>query len=425
MSASAPSTLRLMSRDTADIVMVGGGIMGLSIAYQVARRSDLHVIVLEKGVGLGEGSTGGSAAITRQRYSQPENIRISRDGNRVFRNWADYTGLAEPRAEYHVPGVLWMLNEDPAAVEADRDRMVAEGVDAVVIGPDELRRRFPALSACMQPFDLSGEVEHECRDGEAFLLEQDAGYFDATGALEDVAEAARREGVDVRMRSRVTDVIVEGARAKAVVLGGGTRIDAGHIVNAAGPWCNEINRMAGLDLTWDLLPTRVQVLYRELPPEVPRPIPVVGDASTGIYFRPESAGQQILMGSILEEDEQEVVADPDDFNRLADRSWIDTKIHGLHHRIPSLPYRGQMGGMAALYTINHQDVHPVLGPTAIDGFSVANGFSGHGFKESQMVGALMAHWLTGVRASYDTDVPMSFFSVDREPITVAAKTVLA
>lgn len=414
-----------MSRGTADVVIVGGGIMGLSIAYQVARRSDLRVVVLEKGAGLGEGSTGGSAAITRQRYSQPENIRISRDGNRVFRNWADYTGLASPRAEYHAPGVLWMMSEEPAAVIADRDRMRAEGVDAVVIGADEVRSRFPALSTCMEPFDLTGEVEHVCRDGEAFLLEQDAGYFDATGALEDVAEAARAVGVDLRLRSRVDDVVVEGGRARGVVVDGATRIDAGHVVNAAGPWCNQVNRMAGLDLTWDLRPTRVQVVFRELPPEVPTPIPVVGDASTGIYFRPESAGQQILMGSILEEDEQEVVADPDDFNRAADRAWIDRKIHGLHHRIPSLPYRGQMGGMAALYTINHQDVHPVIGPTAIDGFSVANGFSGHGFKESQMVGSMMAQWLTGARASYDTDVPMSFLSVDRRPITVAAKTVLA
>jgi sarcosine oxidase, subunit beta len=414
-----------VSTETADLVVIGGGIMGLSIAYQVARRSDQRVVVVEKGSGLGEGSTGGSAAITRQRYSQPENIRISRDGNRVFRNWADYTGLAAPRAEYHAPGVLWMMNEDRGVVEADRDRLRAEGVDAVVIGPAELADRFPALSACIRPFDLSGAIEHECRDGEAFLLEQDAGYFDATGALEDIAEAARNRGVDLRMRARVDDVIVRGGRALGVVLGDGTRIDGGHVVNAAGPWCNQINAMAGLELKWDLRPTRVQVIYRELPPEIARPIPVVGDASTGIYFRPESAGQQILMGSILEEDEQEVVDDPDDFNRTADRGWIDTKIHGLHHRIPSLPHRGQMGGMAGLYTINHHDVHPVIGPTAIDGFSVVNGFSGHGFKESQMVGSMMARWLTGESASYDTEVPMSFLSVDRQPISVAAKTVLA
>ena len=413
-----------MSRDTADIAIVGGGIMGVSIAYQVARRSDSRVVVLEKGTGLGEGSTGGSAAITRQRYSQAEQIRLSRDSNAVFRNWAAYTGLEPPRAEYRMSGVLWILGDTSAELELDRDRMRAEGVDAVVIGPEELRERFPALSACQEPFDLTGATEHEHRDGEAFLLEQDSGYFDATAALEDVAEAARREGADIRMRSEVTDLMMAGGRVSGVALGDGSRLGAGVVINAAGPWCNRVNAMAGLDLEWDLVPTRVQVVYRDLPPEVPRPIPVVGDGTSGIYFRPESAGQQILMGSLLEEDEQEEV-DPDSFKESADRDYVDLKIHALHHRIPSLPHRGTVNGMAGLYTINRQDVHPVIGPTPIDGFCVVNGFSGHGFKESPMVGSMMAQWLTGEKAEWDTDVPMSFFSLDRDPIEVAEKTVLA
>jgi len=412
--------------ETADLVIIGGGIMGLSIAYQVARRSNLSVVVVEKGAGLGEGSTGGSAAITRQRYSHAENIRMSRDGNVVFRNWAEYTGLTEPRAEYHDPGVLWMMAAPPDAVAADCARMVAEGVDAVVVGPEDVHARFPALATCLQPFDLTGEVPHECADGEAFLLERDAGYFDATGALEDVAEAARLAGVDLRMRIAVTDIVVAGGRATAVMLSDGTRLGAGQIVNAAGPWCGPINAMAGLEWKWNIVPVRVQVIYRELPDDVPRPLPVVGDATTGIYFRPESGGQQLLMGSVLEEDEQEVVADPDDYRQVADRSFIDSKIHALHHRIPSLPHRGQVGGMASLYTINHDDVHPVIGPTPIAGFAVVNGFSGHGFKESQMVGSMVAQWLTGgTRASFDTDVAMEFFSIDREPIAIEAKTVLA
>ena len=182
--------------------------------------------------------------------------------------------------------------------------------------------------------------------------------------------------------------------------------------------------MAGLELEWNLVPTRVQVLYRDLPEEVPRPIPVVGDGSTGIYFRPESADQQLLMGSLLEEDEQEEV-DPESYSRVADRSFVDVKIHALHDRIPSLPYRGTVSGMAGLYTINRQDVHPVIGPTSIEGFGVANGFSGHGFKESQMVGGMVAKWLTGETADWDTSVPMEFFSIERDPIEVDEKTVLA
>jgi len=413
-----------LSNETADIVIIGGGIMGMSIAYQVARRSTLSVVVLEKGAGLGEGSTGGSSAITRQRYTKAESVRIARDGNVVWRNWTEYTGLSDPVGRFHDIGVLWMMNESVAEVVADRDRLRAEGVDAVMVDAPELKKLYPGLSACMVPFDLTGDVEHECADGDAFLIERDTGFFDATGALLDVATAAGAVGVDIRMRSEVVDVRVDGGRAIGVVLADGTAIDSGLVVNAAGPWCNRINAMACLDTEWPLVPTRIQVLYRALPIEVQRPIPVVGDAAGGIYFRPEAGDGQIILGSILEEDEMEE-ADPDDYNVNADRTFIDLKIHALHHRIPSLPYVGIPSGMAGLYTVNRTDVLPVVGPTSIDGFAVVNGFSGHGFKESQMIGSMMAQWVTGLRADFDTDVPMDFFAFDREPVEIKDHTVLA
>jgi len=413
-----------VARETADVVIIGGGIIGMSIAHQIARRSVLRVVVLEKGAGLGEGSTGGSSAITRQRYSKLESIRVARDGNIIWRNWADYTGLSEPVGRFHDIGVLWMMHDTIAEVEADRDRLVAEGIDAVKVGAADLKKLYPGMSACMVPFDLTGEIEHECADGDAFLIERDTGFFDATGALLDVATAARAGGVDVRMRAEVIDVTVAGGRATGVTLADGTSIDAPLIVNAAGPWCNRISKMAGLDYAWDLVPTRIQVIYRALPVAVPRPIPVTCDAPGGVYFRPEAGDGQIILGSLLEEDELET-ADPDRYNQAADRSFIDTKIHALHHRLPDLPYVGVPGGMASLYTVNRQDVLPIVGPTEIDGFLVVNGFSGHGFKESQVIASMMAQWITGERAAFDTDVPMDFFSIDRDPIDIAEHTVLA
>jgi glycine/D-amino acid oxidase-like deaminating enzyme len=182
--------------------------------------------------------------------------------------------------------------------------------------------------------------------------------------------------------------------------------------------------MVGLEIPWSLVPTRVQVGYRSLPASVPGPIPVIGDAPGGIYFRPEAGGGQIIYGSVLEEDEMEE-ADPSNFRDTADRAFIDTKVYSLHHRLPDLPYTGRPDGMAGLYTVNRQDVLPVVGPTAIDGYAVVNGFSGHGFKESQMIGSMMAQWITGERATFDTDVPMSFFSIDRDPIEIEDHTVLA
>jgi sarcosine oxidase subunit beta len=316
------------------------------------------------------------------------------------------------------------MHDSILGVEADKDRLVAEGIDAVMVDAADLKKFYPGVSACMVPFDLTGEIEHECADGDAFLIERDTGFFDATGALLDVATAARAGGVDVRMRAEVVDVSVAGGRATGVTLADGSSIDAHMIVNAAGPWCNRISAMAGLETPWELVPTRIQVLYRALPADVPRPIPVICDAPGGVYFRPEAGDGQIILGSLLEEDELEL-ADPDRYNQSADRAFIDTKIHALHHRLPDLPYVGAPGGMASLYTVNRQDVLPIVGPTTIDGFAVVNGFSGHGFKESQVIASMMAQWITDERADLDTDVPMEFFSIDRDPIDIAEHTVLA
>jgi len=95
--------------ETADIVIVGAGIMGLSIAHQISRRDDSSIVVLNKALNVAEGSTGASCAILRQRYTHPESVTAARDGLKAHRNWSAYTGLPEPRAQFHHTGVLWMM----------------------------------------------------------------------------------------------------------------------------------------------------------------------------------------------------------------------------------------------------------------------------------------------------------------------------
>ena len=414
-------------RDTADIVVIGAGIVGLSIAHQISRRDPSRIVILEKEANVAEGSTGASSAILRQRYTHTEAILVARDGLRCHRQWAAYTGLDEPRARFHHSGVLWMMAESRETVERDRDRMISLGIDAALLDADGVHERFPALSTCNSPFDLTGETEHECIEHDSFLYEADSGFFDPVSAAQDLREAVRRAGVDIRFNTEVTAIRVAGGRIEGVDFTGGGSIDTPVVVNAAGPWAARVAAMTGLDWKWTIRPIRAQVIYREWPRDlVPGPLPVLGDSSAGIYLRPEASGQQILVGSVLHEDEQEVVEDPDAFNNNLDASFRDTKIHALHHRIPSLPYRGQMTGLAGMYTMNVEDVHPIVGPTAIDGFIVANAFSGHGFKESPAVASMIARHLTGAPPDeWDTEAPMEFFSIDREPIELAETTVLA
>jgi glycine/D-amino acid oxidase-like deaminating enzyme len=409
---------------TVDVIVVGAGIIGSSIAYQLARHGIEDVIVVDKGAGPAEGSTGASSSICRCRYTHPEVVRLAFHGQEAYGNWPDFTGLESPRSGLHRVGVLWLMGETPEKVAADVDKLTGQGVKAESLGPDRLEDLFPSLSTCSAPFDMTGETEHVCVPGEAFLYENLGGYADPVGANQDLIEATRRLGGRVEFDSRVVAVLKEGDRVTGVRVADGTEISAGLVVNASGPWCNQLNAMAGADLAWTLTPTRIQTVYRPWPSDL-GPLPVGADASTGIYFRPESGGQQVLVGSVLAEDEEEVVEDPDDFKRVPDAGFTEMKLAAFHHRVPALEARGTVSGVAGLYTINREDVHPVVGPTGVERFWVANGFSGHGFKLAPAIGSMVSQAVTGTTMDFDTDVPIEFFSVHREPIDLAVKHVLA
>lgn len=411
--------------DTRDVVIVGAGIIGLSIAWQLVRRSGLRITVLEKGSGVGEGSTGASSAVCRFRYSTDEMVSFARDGINAYRNWQEFTGLAEPRAEFNNDGVLWMPGSNTAWADREHERMQRLGIATEVLDDQQMGERFPAFSSCtIAPDTVTGEP-HECRGGSRNLFELDGGYIDPTYAMQDLVEACRAAGVDVRFRSEVTDIKLAGGRVESVRLADGSTISTGLLINAAGPWCTRLYESCGLDLGWNLEPVRIQVVYRDRPQELPGHIPVSVDMEGGIYFRTNNRGAQLVIGSVREEDEEEVVADPNRFQIETDQEFETKVLHVMHHRFPALPYTGRIRGYCGLYTVNRGDVHPLLGPTEIEGLWAASGFSGHGFKLAPAVGSMVAQAIAGGRRDLDTDVPISSYSVNREPIQVDSKSVLA
>ena len=203
--------LRRMS-ETADVVVVGAGIIGSSIAYQIARRSPLRVVVLEKGAGVAEGSTGASSSIVRCKYTHPEVVRLARHGQEAYGDWSAFTGLDSPRSGLQRAGVLWLMGDPAQKVEDDADRLEGQGVAVTILDADELTSRFPDFSTCGVPFDLTGETPHTCAPGDAFLYEDEGGYADPSGANQDLADAARREGAEIRFGTAVTAVGRQGNR---------------------------------------------------------------------------------------------------------------------------------------------------------------------------------------------------------------------
>jgi glycine/D-amino acid oxidase-like deaminating enzyme len=411
--------------ETADIVVAGTGIVGMSIAYQIARRSTARIVVLDKAPAPGAGSTGASSAVCRHKYTRDEAVLLARDGIGAYRNWADFLGVAQPTARYQKTGTLWLSDGRKDWPEREVRRLAALGVRAVTLDDVALRERFPAINPCLEAPDLDGGLDHACAGGGRHLLELDGGFMDPVDALNDLIRAARARGVEVRFGAGVHAVDLASGRVAGVRLADGGAIACQTLVNAGGPWCLDLLRQAGVECRWQLEPTRIQIAYFDRPAAVEGEIPTGCDALAGVYFRPQNRGQQIIVGSILEQDEQESIRDPDAFAIYADDEFMREKVHAMQHRVFGLGAIGRVRGYSGLYTMNRTDLHPVVGPTPLSGFYVANGCSGHGFKLAPAIGSLIARMLVGGDAAFDTEVSPKFLAFDREPIRLKSRSVLA
>ena len=409
--------------NSADIVIVGAGVIGLCAALQLARRTRGRIIVLEKGLGLGEGSTGASSAVCRAKYSRAETVKLARDGIAAYRHWKDFLELNDPVGHYHETGVIWMGDNDLVRRKAEVARLNSLGITAELLDDAGLADRYPAINPCPIPPDLISGETHTCVGSGSHLLETQGGYFDPMDALQDLLRATREHGVEVRFDAEVS-AIATASGAVTGVAARGEDIACGAVVNASGPWCNDLNQMAGLTSPWPLRATRIQVVHVDRPSGVVGDIPACADPKGGIYFRPQNGGQQIVVGSILEEDEREVV-DPDDFDRSVDDLFAAAKLHALQHRLRGLDLVKGVRGYSGLYTMNQLDVHPVVGRTPIAGYYVANGFSGHGFKLAPAIGSLVAQAVTGMRQDGDCEIGEDFLSYGRQPLEIATRSVLA
>jgi sarcosine oxidase subunit beta len=360
---------------TCDVLIVGGGVIGTSIAFHLARRRCGRVVLLEKAY-LGAGSSGKSGAIIRQHYSNRLTASMAQKSLRVFEHFEEAVG--GPPVFTRTGLVLVVNDKDRGGLEANVAMQRELGIDVRLVSPQVL--------ADIDPNARIGEDE-------VAAYEAEAGYVESVQVVASFAEAARREGADIRLGVEVKSVVVEGDRVAGVDTNEG-RYQCGTLVLATGPWAAALAKTARWKLPVQACRTQVALFRR--PPDFGRRGAVYCDFVHGLYFKP-THGDMIHAGSLAGEELKDPV-DPDDYNEAADGVWLPQVRQRLSRRYP-LMHRGYgRGGYGALYAIT-PDWHPILDRLpGLQGAYCAVGFSGHGFKMSPIVGQLMAELIVDGQA---------------------------
>jgi len=385
--------------ERADVVIVGGAIVGSAVATFLAARDDFdgRIVVVERDPTFAASSTTLSAASIRLQFSTPLNIELSRFGIEVITNLDRYLAVdgETPEIDFVENGYLFLAT-DAGLPTLERNHALQRSLDVpvVLLTPAELRARFGWIHAD----DLAGAslgLAHE-------------GWFDAYALLQGFRRKARALGVVERI-GEVVAVERDGDAVRGVRLSDGSVIETTWVVNAAGPRAADVAAMAGLELP--VRPRRRNVYHFEAPVSLGA-APLTIDPS-GIYFRPE--GPAYVAGfSPLGSD-----PDPDTLDLVVDRAAFESFVWpALAHRVPAFDRVRLLDAWAGLYEMNTLDANAVIGRhPALEGFLFANGFSGHGLQQAPAVGRGLAEWIaTGRFETLDLS-PLGYDRIIRnEPI---------
>src|SRR6266850_2575097 len=336
---------------TADVVIIGGGVTGTSIAFHLGARGVRDVIVVDKGV-VASGATGKSSACVRQHYSTGETCRMIRYSLDAFERFGELTGGGS--CGFRRTGYLLGVDERmQKPMEASVALQRGIGIETRLVSPSEMSEIEPRLRV----EDLVGGC-----------YEPDSGYCNPAEAAQGFAGAARARGDRIRG--------VDTSRGP---------IEAPRVVNAAGLWGARIGAMVGVEIPITVCRHKINIVT--WPEAAQRPHPMVYDFVTNIYTRPELS-EHILVGG-LDAEESHDLADPD---RYKEGVSLDESVNALarvSHRFPVLAEGRIARGYAGCFDVT-PDWHPILDRVGPEGSFVAVGFSGHGFKLSPAVGHMMA-----------------------------------
>ena len=351
--------------ETADVVIIGSGIVGSSVAYHLAQQGCTNVLVLEREAHQGKGSTGKSMGGVRAQFSTPVNIQMSKYSIDFFSRFDEVVGHP---ADYRAHGYLFCATNEKhlAYLKANRERQNDLGVRNVEwVTPEDIVKMVPQLRVD----DILGGT----------FCPTD-GFVDPHSVMMGFMLNAREKGVRLWLDTQVTGIEVENDQVKTVITSRGP-VATNTVVNAAGAWAAQIAQMAGAELPVE--PLRRQLVPTEPFEQLPQRFPMVIDMSTGFHFRREGKGILLAWN-----DPQETPGFKTDF----DDTFIEKILTHAASRVPVLSEAGvnPRRAWAGLYEMT-PDHHAIIGPAPnVAGLYFVNGFSGHGVMHSPASGRITA-----------------------------------
>ena len=368
----------------ADVVILGAGVMGTSIAFHLAKRRAGKIVVIDKDH-VGRGGSGRSSALIRMHYSFPAEVELALISMRMFKNWQEVVGAP---GDFRRTGFVRIVHPNETA----RLRLNVE-----------MQTRLGATVELIDKHQL-GELESDWNvdDVELAAYERESGYGDGAGVAGDFLSAARDLGAIYAPRTQATALHVDGDRIRAVVTDQGI-VSSAIVIVATGPWTRPLLQRAGYDLPIECEYHQVAILRN--PPGMKGGGCACIDSVTATYFRSD-AHDKFLVGDFY----GKRPVDPDNFPQRASDESLEEIIERACRRVPKLEGAEVMRGVTGVYDMT-PDSRPLLGEIpGIRGLYVCAGFSGMGFKISPAIGLAMSELVAAGKAS---SVDISAFRPNR------------
>lgn len=367
-------------------IVIGGGLIGLSIARALTDRGLSDVLVLERH-SLASGGTGKSSGIVRAHYGVPSIAAMSWRSVPVFEELGDEVGFRQ--VGYTV--IVGDENVDPLRANTAMHQDL--GIEVDLIDTEEVQRLWPMMNV-----DDIALASYEPRGG----------FADATQLALRYGQQARAQGAKIRQHTPVARIVTSGDKVTGVELEGGEVVEANLVVVASGWWSSKL--LADLGIHFPIEAYRSELLIVDAGEPLPD-LPVVSDLVSLQYCRLEGSGQ-FLVGNSDHADFDKKFVDPDSYSNIAAETSVMRYAEKLMHRFPGFPNPSVTHTYAGVYDVP-PDWNPVIAPIAdVDGLLLCAGFAGHGFKISPAVGDLVAD-LVLEGDSTDPDIPASDFRLER------------